>query len=144
MSSDTGPLLAGQLARLAGVSTDTLRHYERKGLLAAAPRRANGYRAYPRAALQRVHVIRRALAMGFTIRELSEILSARARGVPPCERVRALAAAKLAALDEHLAEMTRLARDAGANPRGMGHAHRRHAARTMRRAPGFACRRRTP
>jgi DNA-binding transcriptional MerR regulator len=108
MASETGPLLAGQLARLAGISTDTLRHYERKGLIPAAPRRANGYRAYPREALDRVHVVRQALAMGFTIRELADIMKARARGGAPCARVRELAAAKLRELDTRLEEMARL------------------------------------
>lgn len=108
MASETGPLLAGQLARLAGVSTDTLRHYERKGLIPPAPRRANGYRAYPREALDRVRVVRQALAMGFTIRELADIMKARARGGAPCTRVRELAAAKLRELETRLEEMARL------------------------------------
>jgi DNA-binding transcriptional MerR regulator len=108
MASDTGPLLAGQLARLVGVSTDTLRHYERQGLIRTAPRRGNGYRVYPRESLERVRVVRHALAMGFTIRELADILKARAKGSAPCGRVRELAVAKLQELDQRLEEMARL------------------------------------
>src|SRR5262245_28291588 len=58
------PLRSGELARLSGVSADTLRHYERKGLL--KPHRAsNGYREYTRQAVERVRLIRGALAIGF-------------------------------------------------------------------------------
>jgi MerR family mercuric resistance operon transcriptional regulator len=57
---------AGALARLAGVSSDTLRVYEKKGLLPAPSRSANGYREYPTDAARRVRVVRQALALGFT------------------------------------------------------------------------------
>lgn len=99
------PLRSGELARLAGVSTDTLRHYERKGVLARPRRGANGYRQYPPEALARVQLVRRALAFGFTLDELARILSARDRGAAPCREVRALAAAKLAEVEGRLAEL---------------------------------------
>src|SRR5215210_4789107 len=87
--------LSGELARLAGVSTDTLRHYERKGVLPAARRLNNGYRKYPLDSLDRVRLIRRALAVGFTLDELAQILKARDHGQAPCREVRTLAAEKL-------------------------------------------------
>ena len=59
--------LAGELAHRVGVSTDTLRHYERKGVLPRPRRGANGYRMYPASAVDRVTLIRRALAVGFTL-----------------------------------------------------------------------------
>lgn len=99
---------SGELARAAGVSTDTLRHYERKGVLARPRRAANGYRLYPPEALDGVRLVRRALAVGFTLDELSEILRERGGGRPPCRRVRELAAQKLAAVEERLAEMASL------------------------------------
>lgn len=83
-----------QLARLAGVSTDTLRHYEREGLLVAS-RRSNGYREYPTGALGRVRLVQHALSAGFTIEELARILKERDHGGTPCREVRALAASKL-------------------------------------------------
>ncbi|PYS82811.1 MAG: hypothetical protein DMF67_11545 [Acidobacteria bacterium] len=98
-------LRAGELARAAGVSTDTLRHYERKGVMPAPRRSANGYREYPAAALARVLLVRRALAVGFTLDELAQILRARERGVAPCREVRALAAQKLAGVEERLREL---------------------------------------
>jgi DNA-binding transcriptional MerR regulator len=99
---------AGQLARAVGVSTDTLRHYERKGVLPAPRRLANGYRRYPADALARVRTVRAALALGFTLDELAALLRARERGRPPCREVRELAAAKLAAAERRVAELTRL------------------------------------
>ena len=101
----TNLLRAGELARLAGVSTDTLRHYERRGLLPAPLRAANGYRQYAASSLDRVRLIRRALAIGFTIDELAVILKERDRGHAPCRKVRALAEAKLDEIETRLREM---------------------------------------
>lgn len=101
-------MMAGELARAAGVSNDTLRHYERKGVLPRPPRAANGYRLYPAAALERVLLVRRALAVGFTLDELAQVLSARGRGAAPCRQVRELAAAKLAEVEERLAQLEEL------------------------------------
>lgn len=98
-------LRSGELARMAGVSTDTLRHYERKGVLAAPRRARNGYREYPPEALERVRLVRRALAVGFTLDELARILKERERGRAPCRQVRALAAAKLTEIELRLDEM---------------------------------------
>jgi DNA-binding transcriptional MerR regulator len=98
-------LRAGELARAVGVSADTLHHYERKGVLAPPRRSANGYREYPPEALARVRLVRRALAIGFTLDELAQILRTRDRGVAPCREVRALATAKLASVEERLREL---------------------------------------
>ncbi len=101
-------LRSGELARLAGVSTDTLRHYERKGVLQRPRRSASDYRQYDPAALARVRLVRRALAVGFTLDELARVLSVRDRGVAPCNEVRALAAAKLEEVEERLAQLVEL------------------------------------
>ncbi len=98
-------LRAGELAKAAGVSTDTLRHYERKGVLAAPRRSPNGYRQYPAEALERVRLVRRALTIGFTLDELARILKVRDRGGAPCSEVRALAAARLSDVETHLSEL---------------------------------------
>lgn len=100
-------LRSGELAKLSGVSTDTLRHYERKGLLAPA-RAANGYRQYPAQALDRVRLVQRALAVGFSLDELARLLQVRDQGGAPCRQVRALAAAKLQDLEARIREMTTL------------------------------------
>ena len=93
---------SGQLAAKAGVSADTLRHYERRGLLAPAGRLPNGYRLYPPEALDRVLLIQRALGVGFSLDELAKVLRARDRGQPPCREVRALAARKLEEVEQQL------------------------------------------
>jgi DNA-binding transcriptional MerR regulator len=108
VSASTDGLLSGELARLVGVSTDTLRHYERKGVLPKARRLSNGYRTYPRDSVERIRIIRRALAVGFTLDELAQFLRARERGEAPCREVRALAAEKLAELEGRLSEMLAL------------------------------------
>jgi len=65
------PLRAGDLAQRVGVSKDTLRFYERRGLLPRPERRANNYRVYPLEAVARVLWIRKILAAGFTVDELA-------------------------------------------------------------------------
>jgi len=104
-------LRSGEIARRAGVSADTLRHYERRGLLGKPRRLANGYRAYPPEALDRVLLIQRALAVGFTLDELEELLRERDRGQPPCRKVRALAEKKLSDVDRQMADLAEFRRD---------------------------------
>jgi len=86
---------SGELARLTGVSTDTLRHYERLGLLPTPPRTDGGYRDYPPHSQERVRLIRRALSVGFSLPELTTILKMRDGGEVPCRRVQAMAESKL-------------------------------------------------
>ena len=75
---------SGELAQRSGVSTDTLRHYERMGLLARPQRTLGGYRAYEPQALDRVLVVRRALSIGFSLCELAAIFRIRDCGGAPC------------------------------------------------------------
>lgn len=105
MSLEKELLNSGELARLAGVSTDTLRHYERKGVLARPTRSTNNYRQYPTAALQRVRLVRKALAVGFTLDELANILRVRDSGGVPCHEVKALAATKLSQVETQLKDL---------------------------------------
>ena len=96
------------LANACGVSTDTLRHYERLGLLPRTIRTQAGYRRFPPDSVERVRLIQRALTVGFSLRELAGVLARRDRGEAPCRRVRALVGDRLAALDVRLAELTAL------------------------------------
>src|ERR1044072_8343942 len=109
--SSRGALSSGELADLAGVSRDTLRHYERKGVLPRPLRSHNGYRKYPSEALQRVQLVRRALTVGFTLDELARVLKVRDAGGGPCEEVRKLAAQKLLNVQDQLRELTELRDD---------------------------------
>ncbi|MGH9820839.1 MAG: heavy metal-responsive transcriptional regulator [Pyrinomonadaceae bacterium] len=105
---DRDHLQAGELARQAMVSTDTLRHYERKGVLPRPRRGANGYRMYPKGSLERVQLVRRALAVGFTLDELARILRERDSGRTPCKEVYALAERKLSDTEEQLTTLVGL------------------------------------
>ncbi len=98
-------LLIGELAESAGISTDTVRHYERNGVIAKPRRAANGYRLFRSDALKEIILVRRAIAVGFTLKELTEIFAERDKGNPPCRKVRAIAVAKLADLENHLREI---------------------------------------
>jgi len=88
-------LHSGQLAKATGVSADTIRHYEKIGVLQKASRTESGYRLYPDGAVERVLVVQRALRIGFTLAELAEVLKARDAGGAPCQRVYDLAKEKL-------------------------------------------------
>jgi MerR family copper efflux transcriptional regulator len=101
---------SGALARQTKISVDTLRHYERIGLLAAPPRTLGGYREYPALAVHRVILIQGALSLGFSLTELRGILRERDKGGAPCRRVAALARAKLAQLDAQMRELQTLRR----------------------------------
>jgi len=98
-------MYSGELARLAGVSTDTLRYYERRHLLPNVTRSASGYRVFPPEAPARVRLIRGALSIGFSVTELAAIFGERDRGGAPCRQVRRLAAEKLAALEAQLRDL---------------------------------------
>ena len=109
--SGNGGFSSGELADSAGVSRDTLRHYERKGVLARPLRGHNGYRKYPPEALQRVQLIRRALSVGFTLDELAKVLKVRDADGAPCEEVRRIATQKLLDVQDQLRELTALRDD---------------------------------
>ena len=101
-------LRSGDLARLIGISPDTLRLYERKGLLPSPPRSANGYRSYPPEVIERIRLIRAALSIGFTLDEVAKILVMRDGEGAPCMHVRALAGAKLDSLDRYIHQLVEL------------------------------------
>ena len=109
-ASHSGSWRIGELAKATGVSTDTLRHYERKGVL-HSQRAGNGYRDYPEGALERVRMVRQGLAIGFTLDELRSIFKVFDRGGAPCQHVRSLAANKLAQIETHLQEVIALRDD---------------------------------
>ncbi len=99
-------LRIGHLAQLSGVSADTIRHYERLGLLGKAPRSGGGYRLFPPSAVDRVRLIQRAVRVGFSLRQLGTFLRVRQTGGAPCRSVRDAATQMLEALDRQLADLT--------------------------------------
>jgi Predicted transcriptional regulators len=99
---------SGELARRLGISPDTLRHYERKGLIARPQRTPGGYRIYGDAAVQRIQLVRRAVAVGFGLDELARIFAVRDKGGVPCRHVRALADEKIADIEVRIRELKQL------------------------------------
>ena len=100
-----------ELAASAGISTDTLRHYERSGILPKPARTRAGYRRYPANAVGRVAMVRRALAIGFSIKELAKVLREKEQGGAPCRKVRAIVGERLSRIDAELAALQTLKTD---------------------------------
>jgi DNA-binding transcriptional MerR regulator len=94
-----------EVARAAGVSTDTLRHYERQGLLPRVGRTPAGYRQYSAATVPRVLLIQRALVVGFSLADLKRVLTVRDRGGVPCLQVRELIDQRLHGLDRRIQDL---------------------------------------
>jgi DNA-binding transcriptional MerR regulator len=100
----------GELARAAGVSVQTVRYYERLGLLPRAPRSPAGYRIYASDSLVRIHFVRQAQAVGLSLEEILEVLRIRDSGKAPCECVRGKLVSKLEEIERQLAHLTRFRR----------------------------------
>jgi DNA-binding transcriptional MerR regulator len=103
-------LRSGALAKAAGVSPDTLRHYEKVGILPRAARTESGYRVYPPNTPERIVVVQRALRIGFTLAELGEIFKDRDAGGAPCKRVYQLAGEKLQRIEAEIEGLHRIRR----------------------------------
>jgi DNA-binding transcriptional MerR regulator len=108
--SDTAMLTIGQVARRARVHLDTLRYYERRGLLPVPPRTAAGYRQYLPETVRRVEFIKRAQALGFTLDEIDGLLTLRVTPGRGCKTVERRARSAIARLDRHLAELHHMRR----------------------------------
>src|SRR5262245_1350268 len=102
---NTSPVLITQTAREAGVNVQTLRYYERRGLLPKAARRGSGYREYTADAVRLVRFIKRAQELGFSLDEVEALV--RLRGVRRGERqrVRAIAERKIADIERKIAQL---------------------------------------
>jgi MerR family transcriptional regulator, mercuric resistance operon regulatory protein len=92
----------GQVAADAGVNVQTLRYYERRGLLPEPPRRDSGYRAYSKDTVAVVRFIKRAQELGFTLGEIDTLLHLAGGGPASCEAVKGLAQEKLLDLDSRM------------------------------------------
>ncbi len=101
-------LSIGQVARLSGVGVETMRFYEREGLLEEPPRRASGYRQYSEQVVQRLHFIQRAKRLGFSLKEINELLLLRVDAQTSCEEVRQRTEAKLAEVERKLVGLQRM------------------------------------
>lgn len=101
-------LTIGELARAAGLGVETVRFYERRGLIERPARPVRGFRAYPRAALARIAFVREAQELGFTLKEVRALLALKSAPGTDCAAVRGRAAAKLGQLDTRMARLSRM------------------------------------
>lgn len=111
VTSTTPGLRVAELADAAGVSRDTVRYYERAGLLAPPPRTASGYRRYPPEAVDRILFIQGCQRLGLRLREIADLLAVRDTGVCPCEPAEQLLRRHIEEIDAELARLTALRGD---------------------------------
>ena len=102
------PNSIGQVAAAAGVGVETIRFYEREHLLEQPPRPARGHREYPESAISRVRFIRRAQELGFTLREIRELIGFQEAQEPDCEEVCRLADVKVQEIDAKIADLAKI------------------------------------
>lgn len=103
-----GVMRTKQVADRAGVNIETLRYYERRGLLPVPPRSPSGYRDYPTSAVRVLHFVKRGQALGFTLNEVEDLLHLADGGPESCDQARELATAHVADLDQKIAELQRM------------------------------------
>src|SRR5881227_1682442 len=96
------PLKSNQLAERGGVNLQTIRYYEREGLLPEPPRRESGYRMFPDISVRRVRIIKRAQEIGFSLGEIRELVMLRVDDRRQSAEVRNLAEAKIADIEEKI------------------------------------------
>jgi MerR family copper efflux transcriptional regulator len=105
-----GSLTVGRVARMGGVGVPTLRFYERAGLLPKPTRTSSNYRIYSDDAVRRIRFIRRAQQLGFTLKEIKELLALRVSRRTTCDQVRVRAQAKIADINERIRALRQMSR----------------------------------
>lgn len=101
-------LTIGRVAELSNVGVETIRYYEREGILQQPQRIDGSIRRYPKETIHRLHFIRRAQELGFSLLEITELLSIRATGKGSCSKVADKTEKKLAQIEEKIADLRRL------------------------------------
>ncbi len=101
-------MFIGELANASGVGVETVRFYEREGLLPEPPRTGGGYRVYDADAVRRIRFILRAKELGFTLAETRELLDLRVTDPTACDDVEATARAKIADVAARIQELERI------------------------------------
>jgi Hg(II)-responsive transcriptional regulator len=97
-----------EAAEQAGVNVQTLRYYERRGLLPKPPRRGSGYREFPDETVRVVKFIKRAQDLGFTLDEVDELLRLRRNSGRNRQRIRSIAERRIAEIDRKISELERM------------------------------------
>jgi len=101
-------LTTAEAAKLGGVNVETIRYYERHGLVPKPPRTRSGYRIFSEDSVKRLRFIKHAQELGFSLKEIRELLSLRVKPGGSCADVRSKTQAKIADVDEkinHLQEI---------------------------------------
>lgn len=98
----------GKVAARTGVGIETIRFYERRGLIAEPARRPSGYRDYPPAVIDRVRFIKKAKELGFSLREIADLLSLRVDSDRTCSDVYQRATTKIGEIEEKVRELERM------------------------------------
>ena len=98
-------LKIGEVSKQSGIGIETLRFYEKMGLLGRPARTASGYRLYDAEALDRLDFIKRAQVLGFSLAEIARIIAEKQAGQSPCRAVREIVRARLKELDERIKQM---------------------------------------
>ena len=101
-------LMIGQVARSAGVGVETVRFYERSGLLEEPSRKPSGYRQYDEMVVSRLRFIKRAKELGFTLKEIKELLSLRLEPSSSCADVKSKAAGKITEIESKIRTLQRM------------------------------------
>lgn len=101
-------LRIGEVAKHAGVNVQTLRYYERRGLLRKPSRTSSGYRQYSSETVQLIRFVKRAQELGFTLKEIKELLRLRGDQRASCSEVRAAAEVKLRDIDNRIESLRRM------------------------------------
>ena len=99
------PLRTGEVAQLAGVNVETLRFYEREGILPKPPRRASGYREYPPDTVSLIRFVKRAQELGFSLKEVQELLNLRQAPRKASGKVPQLVQAKIEEIDHKIRDL---------------------------------------
>src|SRR5919206_2161543 len=107
-------LKIGEVSRLSGVGIEALRFYEKQGLLGRPARKESGYRLYGAEVLERLDFIKRAQVLGFSLAEISRIITHKQAGESPCAEVRDVVRARLAEIDERIRQMRRYRKELAA------------------------------
>ena len=101
-------LTIGQVAAAADVNVQTIRYYERRGLFAAARRTPSGYREYTDDAVTRLRFIKHAQALGFSLKEINELLALRVRHAAACDSVERRTRRKIELVEERIRDLQRM------------------------------------
>ena len=103
-----GYLTIGKLAKKAEVNIETIRYYERRGLISKPPRPHSGYRQYPDETFKRIDFIKRAKELGFSLKEIGELLSLRLDPATSCSDIKSRTETKIEHIEEKIKTLKKM------------------------------------